>query len=113
MKIDLINLTPHALNIYSEDGKELLHVIPPSDTVARVGSTAHEREPINGIPFVETVFGEVEGLPESEYGVMYIVSAFVIQAAEDRRDLVRPDTGPEGVIRDAEGKILGVRRLTR
>ena len=44
--------------------------------------------------------------------IFYIVSSFVISARPERRDLVRPDTGPT-CVRDGDGKIIAVRALTR
>jgi hypothetical protein len=100
-----------------------------------VSSRLVEGEPIDGIPFGFTVFGEVENLPEPRFvdippaiantnfrdieqgtvtvpEVYYIVSQIVIAACPERADLVRPDTGPDA-IRDADGRIVAVRRLTR
>jgi hypothetical protein len=37
----------------------------------------------------------------------------VAQAVAGRDDVVAPDTGPESVVRDAEGKIIGVRRFQK
>ena len=102
----IINLTPHAIVVGDR-------TIPPSGVVARVASTARELPPIEGLPVVETAFGETTGLPPETLGTWLVVSQVVQTANPGRKDLLRPDTGPESVIRDAEGKILGVKRLTR
>ncbi|MEM2991102.1 MAG: hypothetical protein QXQ02_07975, partial [Halobacteria archaeon] len=66
------------------------------------------------IPVVKTTYGEVLDLPEPEPGVFYIVSGVVLSAVGDsRQDLLAPDTGPASVVRDGDGKIVGVRRLRR
>jgi len=107
----LINLTPHTVKICDENGS-IIRDIPPTPPAARVGSTLVEREPIDGIPFSETIFGEVENLPAPQAGVFYIVSQVVIAACPGRIDLIRPDTGPD-CLRDEAGRIVAVRRLTR
>jgi hypothetical protein len=103
----IINLTPHAVVIAG------LCSIPPTAPAARVSSDFIPEPPIDGIEFGITKFGAVENLPDPVPGVWYIVSAPVIDACSYRRDLVRPDTGPDSVIRDEAGKIIAVRRLTR
>jgi len=107
----LINLTPHIVKICDENGS-IIREIPPTPPAARVGSTLVEREPIDGIPFSETIFGEVENLPAPQDGIFYIVSQIVIAACPGRTDLVRPDTGAD-CLRDGTVHIVAVRRLTR
>ena len=48
-------------------------------------------------------------MTRDEYGRTHMV----LDANPDRNDLVCPDTGPDSVVRDKEGRILGVRRLQR
>ena len=71
-----VNLTPHPINLNTGG---LLRVYPPSGNVARVSST-HSQFDENGIASLS--FGEVQGLPEPQEGVFYIVSAMVAQAAK-------------------------------
>lgn len=104
----LVNLTPHPVNILTEDGEI---IVPPAGTVARC---QQYREiighiEVNGkqIPITRTRFGQVEGLPDPQPDTLYIVSALVAQACPDRRDLVIPDD----TIRDAEGRIVGCKAL--
>jgi hypothetical protein len=70
---------------------------------------------VEGIPVVKTVFGDVAGIPEPQEGTTFVVSTLVLQALKEsgaiRDDLVSPDTGNESVIRDDDGKIVGVRRF--
>lgn len=110
MNEKLINLTPHEITILDTEGK-IIRVIPPTSPAARVTSREEKRLPIDGVPFVETIFGKVENLPDEEPGVFLIVSQIVIAACPGRNDLIRPDTGPT-CLRDAAGKIVGVRQLT-
>ncbi len=119
----IINLTPHAVTV---GDRTIQPTLPP----ARVSSTLVKQAPIDGLDFALTVFGQVENLPApcwfnpamADYSdapvedgaerVWYIVSAPVIAALPGRDDLVRPDTGPDA-IRDDQGRIVAVRRLTR
>lgn len=117
----LINLTPHVLTLYDESGQKEFSRIAPAGQVARVKTTATivGKVSIDGIevPVVETNYGAIENLPDSKLDTIYIVSILVIAALRQqgisRNDVVAPDTGPESVVRDAEGRILGVRRFTR
>jgi hypothetical protein len=108
----VINLTPHTINIVGADGT-VAKVYPPSGQQARVSSRAEVVGAVDGVPIVRTVFGELSGLPEPQEGTLFIVSSVVAQAVAGRDDVVAPDTGPESVVRDAEGKIIGVRRFQK
>jgi len=113
----LINKTPHAIHIADMDGR-IVRTIEPTLPAARVSVTSEEHLPLDGVPFRETIFREMENLPPEDEGaneeemIFYIVSSFVISARPERRDLVRPDTGPT-CVRDGDGKIIAVRALTR
>lgn len=114
------NLTPHEVNVYSESGDILLGSYK-SEGVARVAVTTIPMRPIledneSGslfIPVVERHWGKVEGLPEPEEGVVNLVSSLVLAQVTNRTDCYSPDTGPDSVLRDEKGRIIGVRRLTR
>ena len=43
----------------------------------------------------------------------FIVSSLVAQALKGRRDVIAPDTSPQGVVRDENGNIIGVKRFQR
>ena len=115
------NFTPHTVNIYDADGKNIILSIPvETDTDGkpvsiRVSEITEPADPINGIPTVTKSYGECIGLPPYEPGVILIVSVIVLQADTERQrsDLICPDTGTESAVRDAKGIILGVRRFQR
>ena len=113
-EIELVNLTPHTITVYGEDGSKILEV-KPSGIVARVETETEVVGEVNGIPIVRTRFKEVGNIPEPGPDRMYIVSTLVLQAVgKDRPDLIAPDTAsPESVIRDGNGRILGVRRFQK
>lgn len=107
----VVNKTPHTIHI-ADDAGNIIREIPPTPPSCRVASTAKPGPALDGVPFVETVFGEIENLPAPQEDVWYIVSQIVIAAANGRPDLVRPDSGPTA-IRDKDGKMMACRALTR
>ncbi|ARF70806.1 hypothetical protein B7C51_25050 (plasmid) [Paenibacillus larvae subsp. pulvifaciens] len=91
-----------------DDNKQIIQRIPSSGN-ARVKQKRVPLGEVNGIPVCKTAFGEVEGLPEPQDGIVYIVSALTAQAAKDRNDLYVPDEQ----VRDSEGRIIGCRALAK
>jgi hypothetical protein len=113
-KMKLINLTQHDIVVYDQSNNEVLRV-PPSGVVARVQSTEELVGYMNGIPLFRALYGEVQGLPEPQENTVYIVSQLVLQALKEkgiqRTDVMAPNTnpGPNGAVRDQQGRIVGVR----
>jgi len=137
----LVNLTPHPIVLAKGDQREVV----PSAGVARVATTsgseiarvrvrdsvpagaAHDaayhlpqtmREAMDIPVYSPPTYGSVEGLPDPEPGLVYIVSAMVgaalREAGVSRPDVLCPGTGPQdGAIRDPEGRIQAVTRLIR
>jgi hypothetical protein len=92
----LINATPHSITLVSRRGVEqdskkqflakaeaveILREIPPSGIIARVSMVNSPAGEIDGIPIESVIYGEIEGLPEPQEGVYYIVSGLVAAAA--------------------------------
>jgi hypothetical protein len=98
-----INLTPHTVRL--NDGREF----PPSGQVARVTASY---TPFDEDGVCKAVFGQVQGLPASQEGVIYIVSALVAQASK-RSDVVSPATGHPLARRDEKGQIVSVPGFVR
>lgn len=107
------NFTPHDVNYFAPCGEQVTFT---SSGVARVsaitesagsyGLDGHVTE--TGQTIVRLIFqsfGEVEGLPDEESGVRYIVSRLVKSALPERGDLIVP----ADLIRDASGQIIGCR----
>jgi len=109
--VKFVNLTPHEIKIVGEDGE--VRVVPPSGQIARVRSEQTVVGEVNGVPIVKTTFGDVEGLPEPQPNTVFIVSSLVAQLVPHRDDVVAPDTSPSGAVRDADGRIIGVKRFQR
>ena len=102
--IKFINATPHAIQL--NDGR----VLEPSGIIPRVSQEISEFDK-NGI--ATQSFGKVEGLPEPETGVVYIVSALVLSACKDRNDLVAPATNHKDTKRNEKGHIISVPGFVR
>lgn len=111
--VRFINLTPHEITVFIDSNNTLK--IPPSGTIARVEQKEIQVGSVNGIPIYKTVYGEVVGLPAPQENTIYIVSLLVLQALQahgvSRDDVVAPNTAPTpvGAVRDATGKIIGVK----
>lgn len=102
----IINLTPHTVTIVDSEGK-LDFEIPASGMVARVSSeTVNVGYLFDLIPITETVFGEVEGLPDPD-GNYYVVSRMVAERVPNRKDVLIPNES----VRDSNGVIIGCRSL--
>ena len=116
----IINATPHTITIVSKKGVqqdskrqflaetvEVVKEIPPSGVLPRVSMTNSPAGEIDGIPIESVVYGEIEGLPEFQEGVYYIVSGLVAAAAAK---IGRVDClAPGALVRDKNnpGVILG------
>lgn len=107
----IINLTPHPINIIDEEGN-IIKVFE-SAGVARATQEDAEIGTLEGIPIIETEFGELIGLPEYSQGTYYIVSAITAKAASlsgrSTRDLLL--TGK--TVRNSDGQIIGCQALAR
>lgn len=104
--INLVNLTPHAINIVNTDDSTT--TIPVSGKIARVDSTVVNIGSINDIPLVRTVFGNVIDLPDPVDDTIYIVSTMVLNRVPDRLDVV----SPANLVRDDSGLVVGAGALT-
>lgn len=103
----IVNLTPHALNVCDKDGLSV--EIKPSGTVARVATKREVVAEINGIEVFRTQFGEVENMPDEQDGVVYVVSAIVLNALGGRYDVFCPGEA----IRNESGQVVGCRGLSQ
>lgn len=106
--MEIVNLTPHAVNLY-DDGNHLVAVFPAAVAACRIvpfRAPCPELTQTTGINFVrESHTGaSIVGAPAPADGVVYIVSRLVALAAR-RADFVVPDMP----VRDASGSIVGCR----
>ena len=109
--MNIVNLTPHALNLMPAGPTGPAVTIPPSGQVARcaVDRVQVDTVTVDGIsiPVNQTRFGAVSDLPDPRPDTIYVVSAIVAQAVPDRWDVFIPDD----VVRDDQGRIIGARAL--
>ena len=97
---NVLNFTPHALNVVDLDGNVTTF---PSVGVARVATSSVSRNPINGFGVVATTFSDVTGLPDPVSGTYFVVSRLVLSACPGRTDLLCPGE----LIRDVDGNVIG------
>ena len=105
--MQIINLTPHTVVVAADFNSSRVEF--PSEGIARVSSTATKVDTVNGIDIVATTYGEVEGLPEPQEGVVFLVSMLVgqVPAVKARPDVLCPDTSPAAAVRYPNGYIVG------
>jgi len=141
-KIRLVNLTPHNVTLILKGGEQhsippsgiVARVTTKQETVELIELETDRI--IATVPVVKSEFAEVHGLPLAcenckrydecelyfkekqicgfqEPEEYYIVSSLVAMAMHGRRDIVAPDTSPNGVVRDEYGNIIGVKRFQK
>lgn len=117
--MNVINLTPHTINVRTESG--WFESFPPSGLVARVATTMQAVDLDLYPPAVRSLaagfgkheagemvirsstFGAVTGLPESAEDTVYLVSALVRAAVPHRLDVLSPGE----LIRNESGQPVG------
>jgi hypothetical protein len=109
--LNIVNLTPHDLNLMPQGPDGPVVTIPPSGQVARcaVDRVQVDTVTVGGIsvPVNETWFGEVYDLPDPQPDTIFVVSALVAQAVPERKDVYITDDA----VRDEQGRIIGCRAL--
>lgn len=121
----VINLTPHAVNIYCSDdvyysnehrafvpyeGKKPFRSFPAADKAARCVLEESDSMLIDGIESCIVTSCNIVGLPDPVPGVVYIVSNIVARFGErlGRTDLVIP----HGIVKGDSGVTLGCTKLS-
>ena len=103
----LVNLTPHAITLFREDGESV--TIEASGVIARCAVVTTAVGSIDGIKVNTTRFGEVKDLPDPVEGTYYVVSAMVLTALHG----TRPDVlGVSEYLRNEAGQVVGAKALT-
>jgi hypothetical protein len=121
--MQLVNLTPHSLHLYSDEGNYISTF--ESRGQIRLGSSFQEVErrhfsnaegsiPIKDMFFDDSAYIEIDGqqyntLPEPKEDTVYVVSKMVKNAFPEREDFfVVSET-----VRDENGKICGFKSLSK
>ena len=109
--MNIVNLTPHALNLMPEGPDGPTVTIPPSGQVARCATSRVQVDTVTvdgiTVPVNRTELGAVTGLPDPQPDTIFIVSAVVAQAVPNRPDVFIVDDA----VRDDQGRIIGARAL--
>jgi len=109
--LNIVNLTPHPLNLMPEGPDGPTVTIPPSGLVARCATSRVQVGSVTvdgiAIPVNRTQFGSVSDLPVPQPDTIFVVSALVAQAVPERQDVFIVDD----VVRDEQGRIIGCRAL--
>lgn len=100
---NLVNLTPHNINIKINGGEV---VLPASGKVARVAVIREQIGTVAGIPVYKSFMGELIGLPDPVEGTGYIVS-LLVKTSLHRKDLFSPGE----LVRDDKGVVIGCNGL--
>ena len=99
MKTEFVNLTSHTITEVTTGT-----IIPRSGIVARIKAATNKVTKHNEIPVYQTIFGEIEGLPEPKENTIYIISALALNAVpKNRTDVVSPGR----VCKSEHGEIIG------
>jgi hypothetical protein len=111
----IINLTPHALTVYSENGA-LLGIFE-SNGIIRLATRKVKIGEADGIPLFSTEFGDPEGLPEKlDRQAIYIVSALAKKATalafaenydEEEGEGLPRVASPGELVRNEKGEVIG------
>ena len=106
----IVNVTPH--DIVVDDGNRS-KTYPKTDITIRVKLEEIKTQAVDGFEAVDYAAYGVEGLPNEQPDVMYIVSALVLKEVKllGRHDCIAPDTNNAN--RDSSGNIVSVPRFVR
>jgi hypothetical protein len=112
----IINLTPHPVNLLVQGASTTF----PSEGVARaaqvdetVGTIDIDSAALPQVDIVRSTFGEPEGLPEPTPGTYYVVSLLTASAAKAVGRTTSDLLMPAGIVRDAEGRIMGCSKFSQ
>ena len=100
-KMNIINLTPHAITYINNNGEK--QVFEASGSVARVEQFLFSIPGCGEYNLKTTVPSCTVGVPKKDQDTVYIVSAMVREAEPNRDDL----WSPTSFIRDENGNIVG------
>lgn len=95
---NLINLTPHDVNLNGE-------VFPKSGQIARVSVTKVQVGTVCNVPVFSPRYGDITDLPDVNVGSAFIVSSLVRThpSVKNRKDLF----SPADLVRDVNGVVIG------
>jgi hypothetical protein len=111
-KLKIVNLTPHALNIYDSAG-DLVEIVEPSGVVARASTYRSLEGKRGAIELYCTSYANPAVVGTPEPGEAYVVSSIYLQCLRAHGG---DDTGiyvPGEAVRDEAGRVIGCVGLSR
>ncbi len=98
----IINLTPHTITEVTTGIS-----YEPSGIVCRMDTATELDYSIDGLPVYKTKYGKLQGLPEPQENVWYIVSGLCLNSPEivGRKDVLAPGN----LVRNENGQPVGCR----
>ena len=108
MKMEVINMTPHAIVV--DEGDKRRRTYEPSGQTVRLDYTTVHSGIVDGFS-VATNHLVGDNLPPMEAGTLLLVSAMVLGAFPNRSDLIAPNTNQAK--RDERGHIVSVPGFVR
>lgn len=97
-EVKIINLTAHTITEVTTG-----IAIPTSGRIARVKTKTRKIGDVLGFPIFNSEISEIEGIPDEEEGVTYIVSVLIMKACPERKDLLSPGN----IVRNENGQPIG------
>lgn len=116
--LNILNLTPHKIVVYSQDEEQILLTIEPQKNeegkplFLRAEVNQEPLPPLNGFPVHLNSYGVVEGMPDPKEGTVYVVSqitATALKAAGRADDVYIVDK----TVRDSDGRIVGCKGFAK
>lgn len=107
--VKISNLTPHTVTIVDDNGNVVRQY--ESEGLARSAQQSVVCGELDGIELVKTVFGKVDGLPQYQEDVYYIVSAITVNAAKAEGRTTSDLLVVSDTIRNEQGQIVGCKRF--
>ena len=107
--MNIVNLTPHALNILKKNGQ--LRTVEPSGSVVRLKEETEDHGFLDDIEVTAKYYSSIQGLPEMQEDTIYVVSGIagttIWELLPERKDVFIP--GP--ALRNEDGKHIGCKGL--
>lgn len=107
---EIVNLTPHDVNIVAEGGA-VIATFPSAGNARASQKEAPITTLLNGVELVRMEFGATVDLPEPREGVLLVVSTITVSAARAEGRTVDDLVIPASPVRDGDGQIIGCRKL--
>lgn len=100
--MDIVNMTPHPINLLDEDNNPIQTIAPSGDTI-RLSQEETVVDSLAGVDVLHIAFTASEELPEFLSGTYFVVSALVANAYPHHTDFLMVAR----TVRDENGRIIG------